>query len=99
LIVEVEDEGPGIPEDDLPHIFKDFFRASNVSSIPGVGLGLSIAKKIVEAHNGQIFVENLSNEQEKKGTRFTIIMPLNLQTPEVIRQGWLTQSDEDEVNT
>jgi len=94
LIVEVEDEGPGIPQEELSNIFKDFYRASNVGSAPGAGLGLSIAKKIVDAHKGQITVENLSTKQGIKGTRFKVIVPQNLQTPEMIRQEWLNQSEE-----
>src|SRR5512136_2011587 len=58
LYFEVEDEGPGIPPEDLPHIFDEFFRSDNVSDTPGVGLGLSIAKKIMDAHNGAIVVKS-----------------------------------------
>jgi signal transduction histidine kinase len=94
LIVEVEDEGPGIPEEDLPHIFKDFFRAGNVGSAPGSGLGLSIAKKIIDAHNGHIMAENLVKYGQKIGTRITVTVPINLKTPEMIRQEWLEQSIE-----
>jgi len=82
----VQDEGPGIPPEDLPHIFENFFRASNVGDAPGAGLGLSIAKKIVDAHNGQILVENLSGD--KTGTRFVVCIPRNLQTPEMKRAAW-----------
>ena len=55
--VEVMDTGIGIPPEDLPQVFDDFFRASNVA-IKGTGLGLSIAKRIVEAHGGKICVES-----------------------------------------
>lgn len=88
MVVQVEDEGPGIPPEDLPHIFKDFFRASNVGSEGGMGLGLSIAKKIVDAHEGQILVENLADEAGNTGTRFTVIIPRDLKTPEMERQLW-----------
>lgn len=94
LVVEVVDEGPGIPEDDLPHIFKDFFRASNVDGTPGSGLGLSITKNIVDAHNGKILVENLKNSEGKTGTRFTIILPMDLKTPEMVRQEWFAETSE-----
>jgi signal transduction histidine kinase len=89
LIVEVEDQGTGIPEEELPHIFKDFYRASNVGGAPGSGLGLSIAKKIIDAHDGLIFAENIYDGDQITGSRFTIKVPINLKTPEMIRQEWL----------
>jgi signal transduction histidine kinase len=88
MIFEVQDEGPGILPEDLPHIFKDFYRASNVEA-GGMGLGLSIAKKIVDAHNGQILVENLGSDDEPTGTLFTVVIPRNLMTPEMRRQEWM----------
>ncbi len=88
LFFEVEDEGPGIPSEDLPHIFTDFFRASNVGETTGAGLGLSIAKKIIDAHDGQILVKNLEDEGQIKGARFTVIIPRNLKTPEMRRREW-----------
>lgn len=95
LYFEVEDEGPGILPEDLPHIFKDFFRASNIEDTQGMGLGLSIAKKIVDAHNGQILVKNLTPEEDgKTGTRFTVIIPRNLKTPEMRRQEWMASESE-----
>jgi signal transduction histidine kinase len=87
LYFEVEDEGPGISPEDLPHIFEDFFRAENASETPGAGLGLSIAKKIMDAHQGEIRVKNLYGEGES-GTRFTVVIPRNLQTPEMRRRAW-----------
>lgn len=89
MVVEVEDEGPGIPPEDLPHIFKEFFRASNIEGEPGMGLGLSIAKKIIDAHDGQILVRNLEDVDGKTGTCFTVIIPKNLKTPEMHRQLWM----------
>jgi signal transduction histidine kinase len=87
MIFEVSDEGPGIPPDDLPHIFKEFFRASNVEA-GGMGLGLSIAKRIIDAHQGQILVRNLGSDEEPTGTCFTVVIPRNLMTPEMRRQEW-----------
>jgi two-component system sensor histidine kinase ResE len=54
----VEDRGPGVPAGDLPHIFDPFYRAEAVrsSQIPGVGLGLSLVKRIIEAHHGAVEV-------------------------------------------
>jgi signal transduction histidine kinase len=91
---EVEDEGPGIPPDELPHIFKDFYRASNVTDAGGMGLGLSIARKIVDAHGGQILVENLGCDEDPTGARFTVIIPRNLLTPEMRRREWLAEDGE-----
>jgi signal transduction histidine kinase len=90
LIFTVEDSGPGIPVDDLEYIFTDFFRASNVGDSPGAGLGLSIAKKIMDAHQGDILVENLKDaDGNVKGTRFSVFIPLGLNTPEMRRREWL----------
>lgn len=85
---EVEDEGPGILAEDMPHIFKEFFRASSIEGAPGMGLGLSIAKKIIDAHEGDILVRDTS-DGEKTGTAFTVVIPRHLQTPEMKRQMWL----------
>jgi signal transduction histidine kinase len=92
---EVEDEGPGIPPEDMPHIFKDFYRASNIGDVTGMGLGLSIAKKIVDAHEGQILVKNLADEKEDQtGTRFTVIIPRDLMTPEMRRREWAAEENQ-----
>jgi len=72
--VEVLDTGIGIPSPDLPRIFEDFFRASNVET-KGTGLGLSIAKRIVEAHDGRIWVESPCRETGK-GSKFTFTLPI-----------------------
>ncbi len=72
----VRDTGPGIPAEDLPHIFERFYRAEKSrtrSKSSGFGLGLSIAQWIVENHNGWIEVES----KEGQGTTFTIWLPLS----------------------
>lgn len=91
LIFQVEDNGPGIPTDELTHIFEDFYRASNIAETPGAGLGLSIAKKIVDAHNGEIRVENISNDEGISGASFTVKIPRDLKTPEMRRMEWLSE--------
>ena len=70
--VEVLDTGIGVPPEDLPRMFEDFFRASNVET-KGTGLGLSIAKRIVEAHGGRIWVESPCPETGK-GSKFTFTL-------------------------
>jgi signal transduction histidine kinase len=71
--VDVTDTGEGISAEDLPHIFDQFFRGEKSRSrkTGGAGLGLTIAKRIIEAHHGQIWVES----QVGQGTRFSFVLP------------------------
>jgi len=73
ILIEVTDTGIGIPPKDLPHVFDDFFRASNVD-VKGTGLGLSISKRIVEAHGGRIWVESPCPETDH-GSKFAFTIP------------------------
>ena len=79
LIIEVCDDGVGIPENELPKIFKDFYRAANVKKIiaEGSGLGLSVVKRIVERHGGTIKAKSPSRMAKKDhpGTCITIELP------------------------
>lgn len=68
-LVSVEDQGPGIASADLPHVFDRFYKSADSR---GMGLGLSIAKYIVEAHEGEIKAESESG----KGTRISFSLPL-----------------------
>jgi PAS domain S-box-containing protein len=70
VVVAVTDGGPGIPEDQLPHVFKRFWQAPD-SSRRGAGLGLTIARGIVEAHGGRIWVESVVGE----GSTFRFTLP------------------------
>jgi len=75
VVIKVTDEGMGIAEKDLPHIFERFYRADLARSkeeVGGYGLGLSIAKKIVDLHRGSIAVKSKMNE----GTTFTVKLPV-----------------------
>jgi PAS domain S-box-containing protein len=71
LIVTVSDDGIGIPEGDLTHLFSNFHRAGNVGLVPGTGLGLSIVKDAVNLHGGDIQVTS----QLGQGSCFTVRLP------------------------
>ena len=66
--LSVSDRGPGIPEDKLKEIFEPFF----TSKAEGMGMGLSIARTIIEAHNGQISAKN----RDHGGASFRIRLPV-----------------------
>ena len=70
-IVAVRDTGLGIEPDDLPHIFKRFYRGDRSRARPGTGLGLSLVQAIVHAHRGDVSVISRPNV----GTTFTITLP------------------------
>jgi signal transduction histidine kinase len=73
VVLSVTDDGPGIPTADLPHIFERFYRGDKARVDDGAsGLGLAIARSLVEAHGGQIAAENVATG----GARFTIALPL-----------------------
>lgn len=73
VILQVTDQGPGIPPADQPHIFDKFYRATNISSgVEGSGLGLAIVKNIVENHQGRIWVESTLG----KGSSFFVVLPV-----------------------
>ncbi len=67
----VSDEGPGIAEEDLPHIFDRFFRSNKARNTPGTGLGLSIVAHTVQAHGGQVSAGNVPGA----GAQFTVKLP------------------------
>lgn len=73
--VEIKDTGIGIPEDEIHHVFDEFYRAENARKVEkeGTGLGLAITKKIIETYGGSIDVESKVNE----GTKFTIVFPVS----------------------
>jgi signal transduction histidine kinase len=72
--VSITDHGIGIPEDDLDHLFERFRRGSNVASIVGTGVGLFLAKMVLDAHGAEIDASSRAGE----GTCFTIWLPTRL---------------------
>lgn len=72
IYFEIEDHGIGIPEADLPSLFDDFHRASNVKEISGTGLGLSIVKQCINLHGGTIAVQSIENQ----GSTFNVVLPI-----------------------
>ncbi len=79
--IGVEDNGPGLPIGQEEAVFAKFTRGRNESSVTGVGLGLSIARAIIEAHAGSINAEN----RPEGGVRFSIYLPAG-QAPDVPRE-------------
>jgi signal transduction histidine kinase len=71
-VIRISDQGIGIPEDDLRHLFEPFHRAANVGKIQGTGLGLAIARQAIELHGGTIAVDSTVGV----GTTFTVRLPL-----------------------
>jgi two-component system sensor histidine kinase KdpD len=72
VIIEIADQGIGVPIADLEHIFDKFYRVRRPEKVTGTGLGLSIAKGIVEAHGGHILAEN----RPLGGTLIRISLPV-----------------------
>jgi signal transduction histidine kinase len=81
-VVEVADTGVGIPKEEQERLFERFFRSSNATeqAIPGTGLGLTIAKAIVERHDGSIEIESA----EGKGTTVRVRLPLGAAVSEEV---------------
>nr|MBU1328690.1 hypothetical protein [Candidatus Omnitrophota bacterium] len=73
VLIQISDNGIGIPKNELPNIFNEFYRATNAKELErdGTGLGLSMAKQVVERHHGRIWVDS----EEGKGSIFSIMLP------------------------
>jgi signal transduction histidine kinase len=70
-VIDVVDQGRGIPAADQASLFRPFFRAGNVGTVPGTGLGLAIVQRAVDFHMGRIEFEST----EDAGTKFTLHLP------------------------
>jgi signal transduction histidine kinase len=71
ISVHVQDNGIGIPPQDLSHIYDPFFRASNTTSFEGYGIGLPLTRNIMRQHKGKIIVHS----EEEKGTLVSLVIP------------------------
>ena len=69
--IAVRDTGPGIPPEEVPHLFDRFYRSDRSRHLPGNGLGLSLARAVAHAHGGDILVESIPGT----GTTFTLSLP------------------------
>ncbi len=74
VVVQVEDNGPGIPEDERELVFQPFYRALG-SDVDGSGLGLAIVREIAERHGGTVAIEATNPRAVSPGTRFTVRLP------------------------
>lgn len=79
VIIEIEDNGRGIYSEDLPHVFEKFYRGhnsngiqANIEEVPGIGLGLNLAKTLVAGMKGKIEVSS----ELGKGSKFTVFLPV-----------------------
>jgi signal transduction histidine kinase len=73
VLLEISDEGIGIPVEDQAHLFEAFHRASNVGETSGTGLGLLLVKRCVEIHLGTIAFESTVG----RGTTFRVTLPID----------------------
>jgi len=76
VIVSVTDDGPGVPPEDLPHLFERFWRGDRARrrATGGSGLGLTIARSLVEAHGGRLWAESV----EGQGITFALALPVSM---------------------
>lgn len=72
VVVEVADTGPGIPEEDIPHVWEELYRGKGARGVPGSGMGLALVRAIVERHGGQTAVRSRAGQ----GTVFTLRLPV-----------------------
>lgn len=94
LRLGVRDIGPGIPHEELPHLFDRFYRGANATDREGSGLGLTMAKAIVEAHRGHIRIDS----EAGRGTLVEVDLPGHVEPPDSTASTTL-RSATDEVDT
>ena len=72
VVIEVADTGPGIPEEEVPHLWEELYRGQGARGVQGSGLGLALVQAIVERHGGQTGLRSRAGQ----GTMFTLRLPL-----------------------
>ena len=73
VVVHIVDSGVGVPEEERQHIFESFYRLRVLARVPGIGMGLAIAKRVVEAHGGRIWVTS----RPEVGSVFHFSLPIH----------------------
>lgn len=74
LLIEIKDNGPGIKKEEVENLFNPYYRLEQASDYPGFGLGLFLAKKVIEMHEGKIWLKSVVG----KGTTFFLSLPLEV---------------------
>jgi len=72
VVISVKDQGIGIPENELQHVFEPFFRASNTTNYSGYGVGLPLSLNIIRLHRGSIAIKTV----QESGTEMNILLPI-----------------------
>lgn len=72
VVVEVADTGPGIPEEELPYVWQELYRGAAARGVPGSGLGLALARAIVDRHGGKVSLRSRAGQ----GTVVSIRLPV-----------------------
>jgi two-component system OmpR family sensor kinase len=71
IVIQVIDEGPGIPENDIEHVWEELYRGQTAQYAPGSGIGLALVKAIIEKHGGYIAIKSV----ESTGTTVSLVLP------------------------
>ena len=93
-LLEVEDDGPGIPPEERERVFERFYRADTSGNIPGTGLGMCVVKEIVELHGGEVEVASTQGF----GTTVTVWIPAAGQKP-LVAQEIVAESEAERLDT
>ncbi|GAB4578441.1 MAG: hypothetical protein Fur0022_11760 [Anaerolineales bacterium] len=72
VVVEVADTGPGIPDEELPHVWEELYRGKGARGVPGSGLGLALVRAIIERHGGQVNIRSRAGQ----GTVVSLRVPV-----------------------